>query len=143
MGSGSAMTDARLAEIKERFRRLIGEIASVRDVEAAFDLVDEVERLRGREESLVNLSRVALDNRERHERALLEIVQAVAMLRYIPLMSELGATTREVCPGCAQSFRRDENGWFTEGSRHAPGCIVEQARALLVSAEADVSGGAI
>ena len=40
------MTDERFNEIRGRFKRLNGRVATVHDIKAAFDLIDEVTRLR-------------------------------------------------------------------------------------------------
>lgn len=131
MGSGNepagqqAMTSERLAEIEHQQHQMAHDGHAKLSNElfltvAVSDLLAEVERRRAR------------------EAALLAVVERVATMLYIPLTNASGVTTREICGGCARTFRRDDSGWFSEDSRHAPECVVEQARALLASTKADV-----
>lgn len=153
MGSGNepagqqAMTSERLAEIKRRLFQpynILGEWDT--EEEATIDeLLSEVERLRAAldakadsYERLHRINELIIRQSRAREAALVVLVERVATMLYIPLTDASGVTTRELCGGCARTFRRDDSGWFSEDSRHAPECVVEQARALLASTKADV-----
>ena len=68
--------------------------------------------------------------------AALANLRAVATLRYIPLLNtsvDVVDGNREICPGCAQVFRRDESGWFAADSRHADTCVIVRVRAWVAT----------
>ena len=133
------MSDERLVHIKQRFARLNGNVVTVHDMEAAFDLIDEVSRLRTalveaqeHEAMMLRLERERLEaswrrnDRLEHENAWLREYKGVPTSASDSGRMATTADDAGCCPECGLPWSMCDCPDIDERDRHEGHCPGDQ-----------------